>query len=101
MFKDFVSFLAQYNVLGIAVGLLIATKIGELVKGMIDDLITPLILGPVLRKLKVKNIEALSYKGILYGKVISTIIDFLITAFLVFLVVRYIGINLQTAPVIK
>jgi len=62
MLKEFAQFLSQYNVVGIAVGLLIATKAGELVKGLIDDLITPLILSPVLKRLKLKNIEQLSYR---------------------------------------
>ena len=99
MFKEFLEFLSQYNVVGIAVWLLIAVKAGELVKGLIDDLITPLILAPVLKRLKVKNIEQLSYKWILYGKVISTVIDFTITAFLIFLFIKYAGISLVSAPI--
>ena len=62
MFKDFFTFLSQYNVIGIAVGLLVATKAGDVVKRLIDDLITPLILAPVLKKLKVQKIEELSFK---------------------------------------
>jgi len=88
------TFLSQYNVVGIAVWLLIATKVWELVKWLIDDLITPLILNPILTRLKVKRMEDLSYKGILYGKVIATLIDFLIVAFLVFLVVKYMHIDI-------
>ena len=94
MFKEFINFLAQYNIVGIAVWLLIATKVSTLVKWLIDDLITPLLLNPILTRLKVKNIEDLSFKGILYGKVLSTLIDFLITAFLVFLFVKYTNIPL-------
>ncbi|MCX6824789.1 MAG: MscL family protein [candidate division SR1 bacterium] len=94
MFKDFMTFLAQYNIFGIAIGLLIATKVGTLIKGLIEDLITPLILQPILHRLRVKHIEDLSYKGVLYGKVLSTLIDFFITAFLVFLIVRYAHISL-------
>ena len=92
MIKEFMSFLAQYNVVGIAVWLLVATKVWALVKWIIEDLVTPLILNPILIKLKVKHIEDLSYKWILYGKVISISIDFLITAFLVFLFVKYANI---------
>lgn len=94
MIKEFMIFLSQYNVVGIAVWLLIATKVWELVKWLIDDLITPLILNPILTRLKVKRMEDLSYKGILYGKVIATLIDFLIVAFLVFLVVKYMHIDM-------
>lgn len=56
---------------------------------MIEDLVTPMILNPILKRLRVKHIEDLSYKGVLYGKVMSTLIDFVLTAFLVFLFVRY------------
>lgn len=94
MFKEFITFLSQYNVVGIAVGLLIATKVGTLVKWMIEDLITPLLLNPILVKLRVKHIEDLSYKWVLYGKVLSNLIDFLITAFLVFLFIKYANIPL-------
>ena len=94
MITEFMSFLGQYNVVGIAIWLLIAAKVWALVKWLIEDLITPLILNPILVKLRVKNIEELSYKGILYGKVISTLIDFLITAFLVFLFIKYANIPL-------
>lgn len=99
MFKEFIQFLAQYNIVGIAIWLLVATKVWELIKWLIDDLITPMILNPILTKLKVKNIEQLSYKWILYGKVIATLIDFTITAFLVFLIVKYGNIAMTvTAP---
>lgn len=52
-----------------------------------------MILNPILKRLRVKHIEDLSYKGVLYGKVMSTLIDFLLTAFLVFLFVKYANIN--------
>lgn len=86
------TFLAEYNVIGAAVGLLIAVKVGELVKGVIEDFVTPLIFSPLLAKLKVNKLEELSWRGILYGKVLARLIDFLITAFLVFLVIKYFGV---------
>jgi large conductance mechanosensitive channel len=95
MIKEFVSFLQQYNVIGMAIWLLISLKVGELVKWLIDNLITPLILNPVLTKLKVKNMEELSYKWIMYWKLISTLIDFIVVALLVFFFVRYLNIKLK------
>lgn len=89
MIKEFMAFLAQYNVVGIAIWLLIASKVWILVKWIIEDLVTPIILQPILKKLKVDHVEALSYKWILYGKVMSTLIDFLLTALLVFLFIKY------------
>ncbi len=95
MFEWFIEFISKYNIWWVAIWLLIATKVWQLVKGIIEDLITPIILNPILTKLKVKKIEELSYKGILYGKVISTLIDFFITAFLIYLVVRYTNISIK------
>ncbi len=93
IFSGFMDFLSQYNVIGVAVWLLIATKVGALVSSVIDDLVTPLILAPVLKRLKVKKIEDLSYKGILYGKIIAQCIDFFITALIIFLFVKYANIT--------
>ncbi len=95
MIKEFALFLQQYNVIGMAIWLLISIKVGELVKWLIDNLITPLILNPVLTRLKVKNMEELSYKGIMYGKLISTVIDFLVVALIVFFFVRYLNISMK------
>lgn len=92
MAVEFMSFLAEYNVVGMAVGLLVATKVGNLVKGIIEDFVTPLLFNPLFKKLKVNKLEELSWRGILYGKVLANLIDFLITAFLVFLVIKYFGV---------
>ena len=95
MLHEFMAFLENYNVLGMAVGLLIATKVGALVKGLIEDLVTPLLLNPLFTKLKVKNLEWLSFKGVLYGKTLATLIDFLVTAFLVFMLIKYMDIAIK------
>lgn len=95
MIHEFMAFLEQYNVVGVAIGLLIATKVGALVKWLVEDLITPILLNPLFTKLKVKNLELLSFKGILYGKTLATLIDFLITAFLVFMLIKYMDISLK------
>lgn len=88
MINEFMNFLATYNIVGMAVGLLIAGKVGALVKGVIEDLVTPLIFSPLLKKLKVDKLEELSWNGVLYGKVIATLIDFIITAIIVFIVIQ-------------
>ena len=92
MAVEFMSFLAEYNVGGMAVGLLVATKVGNLVKGIIEDFVTPLLFNPLFKKLRVNKLEELSWRGILYGKVLANLIDFLVTAFLVFLVIKYFGV---------
>lgn len=87
------NFLATYNIVGMAVGLLIASKVGALVKGVIEDLVTPLIFSPLLKKLKVDRLEELSWNGVLYGKVLATLIDFMITAVIVFIVIQQFNVK--------
>lgn len=93
MRADFMEFIATYNVIWVAIWLLIATKVGERTKSFIEDFITPLILAPVFKRLKIDKLEDLSWKWVLYGKLIARTIDFIIIALLVFLVVRNLGVQ--------
>lgn len=91
--QEFMAFIAEYNVIGMAIGLLIGAKVGEFVKTIVEDLVTPMLLAPLFTKLKISKLEELSWRGVLYGKVIAKLIDFLITALIVFLVIKYLGVT--------
>ena len=93
MRAEFMEFIATYNVIWVAIWLLIATKVGERTKSFIEDFITPLILTPIFRKLKIDKLEDLSWRWVLYGKLIARTIDFIIIALLVFLVVKKLGVQ--------
>lgn len=88
-------FVAKNNIIGMAIGLLIAVKVGDVVKSVVEDLLTPAILAPTMKKLRIEKLQDLSFKGVLYGKLIARVIDFLITAFLVFLVIKYFSITVK------
>ena len=51
MYEEFVAFLTKFNVVGVAVGLIIAVKVGDLVKSLIEDLVVPAVLAPLFAKL--------------------------------------------------
>ena len=93
MRAEFMDFIAAYNVIWVAIWLLIATKVGEWTKSFIEDFITPLILAPIFKKLKIEKLEDLSWRWVLYGKLIARTIDFIIIALLVFLVVKKLGVQ--------
>ncbi len=93
MLLEFTDFMLKNNVIGVAIGLLVATKVWEVVKSLVEDLITPLILAPMFKKMRVENLEKLSAKWVLYGKVIARLIEFIVVSLLVFLAVRYLGIQ--------
>jgi len=93
MRAEFMDFIATYNVIWVAIWLLIATKVGELTKSFIEDFITPLIFAPILKKLKIDKLENLSWKWVLYGKLLARAIDFIVVALVVFFVIKGLGVE--------
>lgn len=85
MNREFFNFLKHYGVIGLAIAVIIGGKLNLLITTFVNDLITPLILQPALNAAGVAKLAQLSYNGILYGKVLAAMLDFLIVAFLVFL----------------
>lgn len=98
MLKEFVSFLKQYGVIGLAIAVIIGGKLNELVSSVVNDLVMPLIFQPLITASGAQNIRELSYHGILYGKVAGAALDFIIIAFVVFLFAKFV---LREAQVTK
>jgi large conductance mechanosensitive channel len=90
MMKEFVGFLKQYGVIGLAIAVIIGGKLNDLVSSVVSDLLMPLVFQPALRAAQVDDIRKLSYNGILYGKVLGSAVDFLIVAFVVFLLAKMV-----------
>lgn len=108
MLKDFRDFIAKGNVLDLAVAVIIAAAFGTIVASLTDDIIMP-IIGAVFGgadfssyflllsvpdgyRGSVTDYAALKEAGaamIGYGAFLTTIINFLILAFIIFLLVRY------------
>jgi large conductance mechanosensitive channel len=100
MFKEFREFIARGNVVDLAVGVIIGGAFGAIVKSLVDQIIMPpigLITGGVdFSSLKIVLKAADPAKkaaevAISYGAFINTLIDFLIIAFVIFLLVK--GVN--------
>jgi large conductance mechanosensitive channel len=90
MHKEFMAFLKEYGIIGLAIAVVIGGKLNELVTSLVNDLLMPLVFQPALAAAKVDDIRKLSYNGILYGKVIGSTIDFMIIAFVIFLFAKYV-----------
>jgi large conductance mechanosensitive channel len=113
MLQEFRKFIAQGNAFDLAVGVIIAIAFGAVVTSLVNDLIMPpigLILGGIdftnlfipLKALPagVTTLKAAKDAGIpvfAYGNFIQTIINFLIVAFVIFLLVRQIN-KMKGAP---
>jgi len=89
--KEFKDFAFKGNVVDLAVGVIIGAAFSAIVKSFVDDIITPLLLNPALEKANVKNIAELSWNGVKYGNFLSSVISFLIVAFVLFLLIKVIS----------
>ena len=104
MWNDFKAFLLRGNVMDLAVAVIIGGAFGKIVTSLVNDVLMPpigLLLGNVdfsnlFLNLKgnYETVDAATTAGapiVKYGLFINTVIDFVIVAFVIFLVVK--GIN--------
>ncbi|MFB9109161.1 large-conductance mechanosensitive channel protein MscL [Flavobacterium gyeonganense] len=92
MFSEFKEFAMKGNVVDLAVGVIIGAAFGKIVSSLIEDVITPLILKPALDAANLSTIEQLvAFGGVKYGMFLSAVINFIIVAFVLFLIIK--GIN--------
>ena len=85
---DFKNFIMKGNVLDLAVAVILGGAFAKIIESLIKDIITPVILNPVLKTAKVDDIALLTAGGVKYGLFLSALINFLLIAFVIFLVVR-------------
>ena len=117
LLKEFRDFAARGNVVDLAVGVIIGAAFGKIVTSLVNDVIMPPI-GFVLGHVDFSNLfvsisdkhydslAAAKQAGaptINYGLFINNVIDFLIVAFVIFILVRQINrfVKRPEAPVTK
>ena len=110
MLQEFRKFIMRGNVIDLAVGLIMGTAFGAIVKSLVEDVIMPpigLILGGVnfadlfinLTPSKpATSLAAAKEAGaavVAYGSFFNNVINFLIVAFVIFLLVRAVNRMMQ------
>ncbi|MGQ3039213.1 MAG: large-conductance mechanosensitive channel protein MscL [Brevundimonas sp.] len=102
LFSEFREFAARGNVIDLAVGVIIGASFGKIVTSLVEQVVMPPI-GLALGRVDFSNLEwvlvpedpatvdVVEKVAIQYGAFINTVIQFLIVAFVVFLMVK--GIN--------
>jgi large conductance mechanosensitive channel len=93
MLQEFKSFAIKGNVIDLAIGVVIGAAFGKIVSSLVDDIITPAVLTPVLKAAHLADLNQLVIPGtaIKYGNFISTLLSFIIIAFVLFLVIKAIN----------
>jgi large conductance mechanosensitive channel len=112
MFKEFKDFIMRGNVLDLAVAVIIGGAFGKIVTSFVNDVLMPpigLLLGGVdfsnlffaLDGAHYDSLDAAKTAGaatINYGLFLNTVIDFLIVAFVIFLIVKAANAVKKPAP---
>lgn len=97
LLAEFKAFISQYKVLGLAVGFILALYLGQLVQGLVNDFIMPVISlatggGPTAlcggSTVPVPAWQCLTAGPFLYGQFLGTLLTFIIVAFVIFLIVK-------------
>jgi large conductance mechanosensitive channel len=105
MLKEFKEFALRGNVVDMAVGIIIGVAFGKIVSSLVNDVIMPpigLLLGgadfsDLFLQLSGEPVTSLSQAKelgapvIAYGVFINTVIDFVIIAFVIFIVIKQIN----------
>ena len=115
LMKEFREFAVKGNVIDLAVGVIIGGAFGKIVDSIVNDLIMP-IVGLIFGKLDFSNLfvalgavpegtphtlEAIRKAGVpvfAYGNFITVAVNFIILAFIIFLMVKQINRLKREAP---
>ena len=97
---EFKAFLENYKVLGLAVAFILGLYLGQLVQGLVNDLIMPIIglatgsTGPTIQcgtppaGPYVPAWQCISAGPFLIGQFLGTLLTFIVVAFVIFLIVK-------------
>ena len=91
--KEFKGFVARGNVIDLAVGVVIGGAFGKIVTALVDGIIMP-VVAKILPEGDWRAYEATSLK-IKVGSVLGAAIDFLVIAFVIFIVVNKLMKSLE------
>jgi len=114
MFKEFKEFAMRGSVLDMAVGIIIGGAFGKIVTSLVNDVVMPpigLLLGKVnfndlyfsLDRKSYPSLAAAKAAGaptINYGIFVNTVLDFIIVAFVIFLLIRQMNRLMPAAPAV-
>ena len=98
MLKEFKEFVMRGNVLDLAVAVIIGGAFGKIVGSLVNDILMPLVglaMGGVNFSEQAFTVGAAVVK---WGMFVQTVIDFLVVAFVIFMVVKAANSMKKTPP---
>ncbi|OYU84111.1 MAG: mechanosensitive ion channel protein MscL [Flavobacterium sp. BFFFF2] len=90
--SEFKSFALKGNVVDLAIGVIIGAAFSKIISSCVDDILTPLLLSPVLEAAHLSSINQLTLFGtVKYGSFLSAVINFVLVAWMLFWLVKVIN----------
>jgi len=92
--KGFMDFVREQGVVGLAVAFILGGAISSVMKSLVSDIINPLV-GLVLGSAEgLKEMSFMVGKAeIMFGSFISSLLDFIIVAFVVYYIFKKLGLD--------
>ena len=99
MLKEFKEFAMRGNVLDLAVAVIIGGAFGKIIASLVNDVLMPLI-GLVLGGINFSELAFTVRAAVIkWGAFVQSILDFVIVAFVIFMIVRTMNRMQKPAPV--
>ena len=100
MLKEFKEFAMRGNVLDLAVAVIIGGAFGKIIASLVNDVLMPLI-GLVLGGINFSELSFTVGEAVVkWGAFVQSILDFVIVAFVIFMIVRAMNRMQKPAPVV-
>lgn len=91
MWKEFKAFISKGNVVDMAVGVIVGAAFTSIVSSLVKNIINPFI-GIFLGKIDLSNlVSKVGHATFKYGVFLNSVINFLIIAFVVFIIVKLLN----------
>jgi large conductance mechanosensitive channel len=98
MLKEFKDFIMRGNVLDLAVAVIIGGAFGKIVSSMVNDILMP-VIGVILKGIDFSTLAwTVGGASVNYGLFLQAIVDFIIVAFIIFLIVKSANSMKKPAP---
>jgi large conductance mechanosensitive channel len=98
MLKEFKDFVMRGNVLDLAVAVIIAGAFGKVIGSLVNDILMP-VIGVILNGVDFSTLAwTVGDASVNYGLFLQAIVDFIIVAFVIFLIVKSANKMKKPAP---
>ena len=87
LIKEFKEFVMKGNIMELAVALIIGVAFGKIITALVDNILMP-VIGSFIGKSFDSLVTTINGVDVKYGLFIQAVIDFIIVAFVVFLIIK-------------